>query len=138
VVFGDRKFVSPWHYGLVTVRFQCVCVDAADPQMLSRFWAEALGWRVTCEEPDEVVIEPAAGSPEDGVAPDIVFLRVPEGKSLKNRLHIDLRPDDRTREVERLEQLGARRVDIGQAADVTWVVMGDPEGNEFCVLEEGS
>jgi predicted enzyme related to lactoylglutathione lyase len=106
--------------------------------MLSRFWAEALGWRITSEEPDEVVLEPAVGSPEEGVAPDIVFLRVPEGKSVKNRLHIDLRPDDRTREVERLEQLGARRVDIGQAADVTWVVMGDPEGNEFCVLEEGS
>lgn len=81
-----------------------------------------------------MVLEPPEGSDEDGVAPDLLFLRVPESKTVKNRLHIDLRPDDQAAEVLRLEQLGAKRVDIGQGPDVSWVVMADPEGNEFCVL----
>ena len=68
------------------------------------------------------------------MAPDLLFLRVPEPKTVKNRLHIDLRPDDQAAEVARLERLGARRVDVGQGADVSWVVLADPEGNEFCVL----
>jgi glyoxalase superfamily protein len=66
--------------------------------------------------------------------PDIIFLPVPEGKSTKNRLHLDLRPSDQAAEVERLIERGARRVDIGQASECTWVVLADPEGNEFCVL----
>jgi hypothetical protein len=70
-----------------------------------------------------------------GVGTRLIFLKVPEGKSVKNRLHLDLRPDDRDAEVERLIGLGARKVDIGQG-DVTWVVMADPQGNEFCVLRE--
>jgi hypothetical protein len=81
-----------------------------------------------------VVLEPPAGSPEDGVVPDLMFLRVPERKTVKNRLHIDLRPDDQRAEVARLEALGARRVSIGQSEDVSWVVLADPEGIEFCVL----
>jgi len=113
---------------------QCVCVDTRDPDRLARFWAETLGWRRTHEEPDEVVLEPPAGSPQDGVVPDLLFLRVPEEKVGKNRLHLDLRPDDQAREVERLEVLGARRVSVGQDADVSWVVLADPDGNEFCVL----
>ena len=71
---------------------------------------------------------------EGGVVPDLLFLKVPEAKSLKNRLHIDLRPDDQQAEVSRLEALGAVRVSVGQTAEVTWVVLADPEGNEFCVL----
>jgi hypothetical protein len=63
----------------------------------------------------------------------MVFVNVPEAKTLKNRLHIDLNPDDQTAEVARLEGLGATRVDVGQG-EVRWVVMADPEGNEFCVL----
>ena len=59
---------------------------------------------------------------------------MPEGKTIKNRLHIDLDPDDRDAEVERLLTLGATRADVGQGADATWVVLADPEGNEFCVL----
>ncbi|MFI5099606.1 MAG: VOC family protein, partial [Actinomycetes bacterium] len=66
--------------------------------------------------------------------PDLLFVRVPEGKSAKNRLHLDLRPSDQDAEVARLEQLGARRVSVGQDETVTWVVMADPDGNEFCVL----
>jgi hypothetical protein len=86
---------------------------------------------------DEVVIEPPAGSAEDGVSPDILFLKVPEAKAVKNRLHIDLRPDDQQAEVERLLALGARRVEVGQSDDprTTWEVLADPEGNEFCVLK---
>jgi hypothetical protein len=81
-----------------------------------------------------VVLEPSAGTPEDGVVPGLVCNRVREGKAGKNRLHLDLRPQDQAAEVARLEGLGVRRPDVGQGADVTWVVMADPEGNEFCVL----
>ena len=116
------------------IRIQCLCIDSTDPPKVAAFWEEALGWRRTFDEDDEIVLEPPAGSPEDGVAPDLLFLRVPEAKTLKNRLHIDLRPKDQAAEVARLEGLGARRVDVGQGADVTWVVLADPDGNEFCVL----
>jgi hypothetical protein len=68
------------------------------------------------------------------VAPDLLFLRVPEGKTVKNRWHPDLRPTDQAAEVTRLEALGATRIDVGQGDDVSWVVMADPDGNEFCVL----
>jgi predicted enzyme related to lactoylglutathione lyase len=116
------------------VRIQCLCIDTTDPAALATFWEQALGWRRTFDEPDEVCIEPPEGSREDGVVPDLLFLRVPETKAGKNRLHIDLRPEDQAAEVERLEQLGASRADVGQGADVTWIVMADPHGNEFCVL----
>jgi hypothetical protein len=116
------------------IRIQCLCIDTTDPGRLATFWQAALGWRRTLEEGDEVVLEPPAGSPEDGVAPDLLFLRVPEDKLGKNRLHLDLRPADQAAEVTRLEGLGARRADVGQSADVSWVVLADPDGNEFCVL----
>ena len=80
------------------------------------------------------MLEPPEGSPEDGVAPDLLFLRVPEEKSGRSRLHLDLRPVDQAAEVARLEGLGARRADVGQGPEVTWVVLADPDGNEFCVL----
>jgi catechol 2,3-dioxygenase-like lactoylglutathione lyase family enzyme len=115
------------------IRIQCLCIDARDPAAIASFWQSALGWRRTFEKEDEVVLEPPAGSPEDGAAPDLLFLKVPEGKTGKNRLHLDLRPEDQAAEVARLEALGARRVGIGQG-EVSWVVMADPEGNEFDVL----
>jgi len=117
------------------IRIQCLCVDTADPLRLAKFWQEVLGWRLEAGPGNnEVVLEPPKGSPEDGVAPDLLFLRVPEGKVVKNRLHLDLRPVDQAAEVARLEGLGARRVDVGQGAEVTWVVLADPDGDEFCVL----
>jgi catechol 2,3-dioxygenase-like lactoylglutathione lyase family enzyme len=116
------------------IRIQCLCIDTTDPARLAAFWQSALGWRRTLEEDGEIVLEPPAGSPEDGVAPDLLFLRVPEEKSGKNRLHLDLRPADQAAEVARLEGLGARRVDVGQGTEVSWVVLADPDGNEFCVL----
>lgn len=118
----------------MSVRWQCICVDSTEPSRPATFWEQALGWRRTHDSPDEVVLEPPKGSREDGVSPDLLFLRVPETKTVKNRLHLDLRPDDQAAEVARLESLGARRVDIGQDAGVSWVVMADPDGNEFCVL----
>ena len=118
----------------MNLRIQCVCIDTADPAGLATFWESALGWRRTYEQDDQVVLEPPAGSPEDGIVPDLLFLRVPEDKAAKNRLHFDLRPQDQAAEVARLEALGARRADVGQKADVSWVVMSDPAGNEFCVL----
>jgi Glyoxalase-like domain len=119
----------------MTIRIQCLCIDSADPAGAATFWQSALGWRRTFEADDQVVLEPPEGSREDGVAPDLLFLRVPEEKAGKNRLHIDLRPQDQAFEVARLEGLGARRADVGQGPDVSWVVMADPEGNEFCVLK---
>lgn len=118
----------------MTIRIQCLCIDAIDPAAQARWWAEALGWRITHEAADESVLEPPAGSPEDGVVPDLLFLRVQESKATKNRLHLDLRPVDQAAEVARLVSIGARRVDVGQGDDVSWVVLADPEDNELCVL----
>ena len=114
--------------------FQALAIDAHDPAALARFWEAVLGWRVTDADDEEVVVEPPEGSEEDGVVPDLLFLLVPESKETKNRLHLDLRPANQAVEVARLEDLGAKQVSIGQGDDVTWVVMADPEGNEFCVL----
>ncbi len=79
-------------------------------------------------------LAPSAQNPQE---PGLLFLRVPEDKAVKNRLHLDLRPQDgsdQAAELERLLAMGARRVDVGQGSDVTWVVLADPEGNEFCLL----
>ena len=102
--------------------------DTGDPVRVATFWAAALGYDVVFEADDEIAI-----AKNDHTEPGLVFVPVPEGKTVKNRLHIDLNPDDQAAEVARLESLGAKREDIGQG-DVRWVVMADPEGNEFCVL----
>jgi hypothetical protein len=118
----------------VALRWHSICIDSTDPASLAAWWAELLGWRITFEESDEIVLEPPAGSPADGISPDLVFCRVPEAKTVKDRLHIDLRPEKQAAEVARAEAMGARRVDVGQGTDKTWVVLADPEGNEFCIL----
>ena len=117
----------------MAIRIQCLDIDSRDPQLLARFWAEALGWRITHDTETEVALEPPEGELGDGLLPDLLFVKVPEAKSGKNRVHVDLRPDDQAAEVARLESLGATRADIGQG-ETRWVVMADPEGNEFCVL----
>jgi hypothetical protein len=66
----------------------------------------------------------------------LLFLEVPEAKAGKNRLHLDLSPDDQAAEVERIRDLGAMPVSVGQSGDEDWVVLADPEGNEFCVLAD--
>jgi hypothetical protein len=118
----------------MSLRIQCLTIDCHDPKSLATFWAEVLGWRVTYEEGDEVVIEPPEGSAECDVCPDLLFIRVPEDKTVKNRLHLDLRPDDQDAEVERVLSLGATRADVGQDGSESWTVLADIEGNEFCIL----
>lgn len=116
----------------MTIRIQCITVDADDHSAQAKWWADALGWTVTFDDDEEAAVEPPAAL--NNVVPDLLFIKVPEGKSHKNRLHFDLRPDDQALEIARFEALGATRVDIGQGDDESWLVMADPEGNEFCIL----
>ena len=127
----------------MTSRLTEINVDCADPSRLADFWCAVLGYAVVESTDDLVEIGPDRGSdPElleavrrEPVPPSLFFAVVPEGKTVKNRLHLDLSPIDGTQadEVARIEALGATRVDVGQG-EVSWVVMADPEGNEFCVL----
>ena len=109
-------------------RWYAVVVDAADPARLARWWAEVLGHEILDEDSNEVMVGSGGN-----VYPILYFTTSSEPKVGKNRLHIDLSPDDRDAEVERLVNMGARHVDIGQGSS-SWVVLADPEGNEFCVL----
>ena len=128
----------------MSIRWYTVVVDCRDVAALSRWWAEALDWRIVYEAANEVVVVPAHATdparyiPPSERGPGLIFVPVPEGKTVKNRLHIDLAPSPdagQEAEVRRLEAMGARRVDVGQdPAQVSWVVMADPEDNEFCVL----
>ena len=115
----------------MTSRIAVIVIDANDPQRVAEFWTAALGWQVG--ETDEGII---SIGPRDGTSPTIDIVAVPETKTIKNRLHLDVRAKDSSTadEIARLEGLGARRVDVGQPADATWTVLADPEGNEFCVL----
>ncbi|MCT9080997.1 VOC family protein [Streptomyces fulvoviolaceus] len=113
----------------MALEWEQVNVDATDPAALGRWWAEALGWVVVGDAPDEFEIRP-----EKDRLPGLIFAPVPEAKVVKNRLHLDFRPDDQEAEVARLLALGARHADVGQSGDEPWVVLADPEGNEFCVL----
>ena len=111
--------------------------DANDPAALARFWASALGWVIGDEAEDEVDVWPAGYHYPDPAAVPLVFVPVPEAKTGKNRVHLDLASSslaDQAEQVARLRDLGASPADIGQG-DVPWVVLTDPEGNEFCVLE---
>jgi catechol 2,3-dioxygenase-like lactoylglutathione lyase family enzyme len=123
----------------MTSRVTAINVDCRHPRQLAEFWCAVLGYRVVEEQEDFVEIaswEPSVEAIRAGpVAPTLVFAPVPESKTVKNRVHIDVSPIDRDQndEVDRLLELGARHVDIGQG-EQSWVVLADPEGNEFCVL----
>jgi catechol 2,3-dioxygenase-like lactoylglutathione lyase family enzyme len=120
-----------------------IVVDCHDPVAQAAFWAAALGYHVVRTEDEQVEIAPWEREPPDLAervreapgAPALVFVRVPEAKTVKNRLHLDVRPigGSYEAEVERLIGLGARRADVGQGTQ-RWVVLADPEGNEFCLL----
>ena len=114
-------------------RLTNIVVDALDPAAVADFWCSVLGWQIV-EQSDQGVSIAAT----NGTWPVIDFLPVPETKSLKNRLHLDIRADgvSTPQELERLRDLGALPVDVGQSPDVTWVVLADPEGNEFCLLSD--
>ncbi|MBO0813408.1 MAG: VOC family protein [Microlunatus sp.] len=115
------------------LRIGAVTVDCQDPGPVARFWAAALDWVISRDQDPEWVVEPPAGSRDDCVVADLLFIKVPEPKTIKNRLHFDLRPEDQAAELARLEALGASRVDVGQGEDKNWVVLADPAGNEFCL-----
>ncbi|MGO4689172.1 VOC family protein [Glaciibacter sp. 2TAF33] len=111
-----------------------VVVSCADPRVMARFWYEAMDWTL-----HELTDDHARLRSAHGVGPYLEFLRVPDVTSVRTRVHLDLRPyagDDQAAEVARLRALGAADADIGQG-DVPWVVLTDPEGNEFCVLTPG-
>lgn len=133
----------------MALRWYSTVIDCHDIAAQARWWAETLGWEIVYEDEHEVAVDPpeAAARPDDATIDDLatwvterpalVFVPVEEGKTVKNRLHIDLAPhrsQDRDAEIAALKARGATRVDVGQSEDVTWTVLADPEGNEFCVL----
>ncbi len=129
----------------MTLRWYTVVVDCHDVAAQGHWWAAALDWQIVYEADDELVIIPGWVDlatidriPWEQQGPGMVFVPVPEAKTVKNRLHIDLAPhtsQDRDAEIERLIALVSLRVDVGQGNDdATWTVLADPEGNEFCVL----
>jgi hypothetical protein len=127
----------------VTARFTEVVLDCEDPERLAAFWSAVLGYERIAGEDDWIVIGPPGRdlSPEllrtGPQAANIAFVVVPEDKVAKNRVHLDVTPVDVSQEdeVDRILGLGASRVDVGQG-DEDWVVLADPEGNEFCVMAE--
>lgn len=115
--------------------FRNVTVDCRDPLALGRFWAAVLGWNVYFDDDPPVLVAPSFPPP---VGPTMLFLPVPEPRTVKNRVHVDLAPTDRTRdeEVARLLGLGATLVEDHRdetGAGLGWVWLADPEGNDFCV-----
>lgn len=120
----------------MVLHIETVSIDAVDPVSLGRFWSTVLGWGHRIDEDGDVWVEPDVRHPDHGSVRPLLFLRVPEHKSAKNRLHLDLVPDDQEEEVERVVALGATRPSIGQTGHESWVVLADPEGNEFCILGE--
>ena len=116
----------------MNLEWEQVVIDATDAARLGRWWADALGWVVINDSPQEFEIRPAPDR-----LPGLVFLPVPGAKHAKNRLHLDFRPLDQQAEVERFLRAGASRADVGQGSPA-WVVLADPEGNEFCVLSSPS
>jgi predicted enzyme related to lactoylglutathione lyase len=109
-----------------------ICIDCNDPARVAAFWGEVLGWPVI-ETDNGFLWSSATG--HYTARPLLVFAPVPEPKTVKDRIHLDVSPSgcDQAEELERLLSLGATRVDVGQG-DVPWIVLADPEGNEFCLL----
>ncbi len=120
----------------MTARISHTSFDATDAYAQSVFWAQVLGYVRDPEDPDAPGDEECLILSPDGTQ-RLLFLEVPEPKQVKNRLHLDLVPATGTRDEElaRLLELGARTVDDRRNPDGTgWVVLADPEGNEFCIL----
>lgn len=115
----------------MTSRLAALALDAVDVERVAAFWCAVLGWEETERDEGGIRIEPPS---RDALPIDVLV--VPDAKSVKNRLHLDVRADGSStaEELERLLALGARRADVGQGPDVSWVVLADPEGDEFCLL----
>ena len=112
----------------MTSRVGDIIIDCADPETMATFWCGVLGYRIVARDQTGTAIRGATASP------DILFIRVPEPKTVKNRLHFDVCPTDRTpqEELARLRSLGATRSTI--VGSGSWTVLEDPEGNEFCLM----
>jgi len=115
------------HFGLV--------LDCADPEQLANFWSEALGYTNVGSAGSYVALYPREGN-----GPKLLLQRVAEPKAAKNRMHLDIEVPDIAREANRLLELGARRVSESTCSEhgSTWILMADPEGNEFCICDNGS
>ena len=123
----------------MATRLVQIAVKAHDDSALGRFWAEALGWSISSEGPGVTNLQPEGFTYPDPVAVCMDILAVPDPKTVKNRVHVDLATTSAAHQAElvaRLQDLGATPVDVGQG-DVPWTVLADPEGNEFCVLTPG-
>ena len=129
----------------MALRWYTAVIDSHDPQAQARWWAEALDWQIVFDSEEESVILPKHASTDEIEDLDdwlrqgqgLLFVRVPESKTIKNRVHLDFAPhtsQDRDAEIQRLLDFGAQHVDVGQRGDETFTVLADPEGNEFCVL----
>lgn len=120
----------------VTSQLSALCVDANDPLRLARFWSGVLGWEMEDDPPDGIAL-----LPRDNTVFRIEFFPTQEQKSDQNQMHFDLTSSslaDQQQTVARSLGLGARHIDIGQRPDEGHVVLADPEGNEFCVIEPGN
>ncbi len=114
--------------------FHSVTVDCHDARALASFWAQVLGWNVYFDDDPPVLVAPSF--PPVAGNPTMVFIPVPEPRTVKNRMHVDLQPNDRTRdeEVARLLELGATLVEDHREQDGSgWMWLADPEGNDFCI-----
>jgi len=139
--------VVPGRVEGMALKWYTTVIDCTDHRAQGRWWAEVLDWTVAFDTDEELVLVPRHALEEGGPVADLdtwmrrgqglVFVPVPEGKQVKNRLHLDLAPhssQDRDAEIQRLLDLGATQLDVGQPDMATWTVLADPEGNEFCVL----
>jgi predicted enzyme related to lactoylglutathione lyase len=110
-------------------------LDCTDPDALARFWSAALGYTNVGSAGNYVMLVDA-----DGVRPKLLLQAVTEPKTAKNRMHLDIETSHVDDEIARLEELGARRLEDDARSEhgTTWVIMADPEGNEFCVCDGGA
>lgn len=129
----------------MALKWYTTVIDCQDLHAQARWWANVLDWQLVYEDDDQAAIapkheqdRPLSADEWPTVGPALVFVPVPESKTTKNRLHLDLAPhitDDRDALIDALVAQGATRVNVGQdEPKVTWTVLADPEGNEFCVL----
>lgn len=112
------------------LRFRNVTFDCADPAKLAEFWSAVTGYEIAHVEAQLVRLSAGPGQ-----FPRLLFMKVPEGKATKNRVHLDFMAEDLERDVERLVALGARRGATVEERGFRWVVLYDPEDNEFCVVQ---
>ena len=129
----------------MALKWYTTVIDCQDIHAQARWWAGVLDWQIVYEADDQAAVasrheedRPLSAEEWPTVGPALVFVPVPEGKTIKNRLHLDLAPhitDDRDALIDALLARGATRVNVGQdESEASWTVLADPEGNEFCVL----